>query len=252
MTGASFSVVVIVVKKWTEIWTRAVGSSLPRSVWSVSGERGLSLRRVGASWKTGAVVRGKTCARLCRRDASDGDLEVTSSVGGVPGHSSRRHRASAHGSQSPAAASASPSSVSRDGQLCSRTKAHRPGAEQRRGLMRSIQRVGAATLFLRGTLGSPRNDASPARRVAPSSSSVPCPNAAPAPARVPHRRGRAFTVAASAREMGPPAGRGEGRARADSRASMNPIRGDRAARTRAPRPPAPPRTPRCQRAAPPR
>jgi len=65
-------------EKVTEIWTRAVGSSLPRSVWSVSGERGLSLRRVGASWKTGAVVRGKTCARLCRRDASDGDLEVTS------------------------------------------------------------------------------------------------------------------------------------------------------------------------------
>ena len=76
--------------------------------------------------------------------------------------------------------------------------------------MRSIQRVGAATLFLRGTLGSPRNDASPARRVAPFSSPVPRPNAAPAPARVPHRRGRAFTVAASAREMGPPAGRGEG------------------------------------------
>ena len=75
--------------------------------------------------------------------------------------------------------------------------------------MRSIQRVGAATLFLRGTLGSPRNDASPARRVAPSSSSVPSPRAPPAPApRVPHRR--AFTVAASGREMGAPAGRGEG------------------------------------------
>ena len=72
LTGASFSVVVIFVNKWSEIWSRAVGSSLPRSVWSASGESGLSLRRVGASWKSGAVVRGKTCARLCRRDASDG------------------------------------------------------------------------------------------------------------------------------------------------------------------------------------
>ena len=97
LTGASFSVVVIFVKKWSEIWYRAVGSSLPRSVWSASGESGLSLRRVGASWKTGAMARGKTCAGLCRRDASDGDLEVTSSVGAVPGHSSRQSRGSARG-----------------------------------------------------------------------------------------------------------------------------------------------------------
>ena len=112
LTGASFSVVVIFVNKWSEIWSRAVGSSLPRSVWSASGESGLSLRRVGASWKSGAVVRGKTCARLCRRDASDGSRGHLVSSRCFSG--TQNTRGSARTSRpvsEAAAASASPSSV---------------------------------------------------------------------------------------------------------------------------------------------